>query len=69
MINKTIKPKQVAVSGYSKEELKKKEYKKNAIQAAKDLHYSDKVISKLYNAETDEEVSRIMYDARHGYIK
>lgn len=41
-------------------------YKDRAITAAKELCYGPKVIEKIKNAETDVEVERIMYDARHG---
>lgn len=43
-------------------------YKKKAIQAAKDLHYSRNVINKLVMAKSDGEVERIMIAAREGKI-
>ena len=39
-------------------------YKKQAIQAARDLYYDEEVIARLKNAKTDAEVSRIMVKAR-----
>lgn len=39
-------------------------YKTSAIKAARELFYGDEVIQRLKNAETDDEISRIMSDAR-----
>ena len=39
-------------------------YKKQAIQAAKELYYDKEVIARLENAKTDADVSRIMVKAR-----
>lgn len=41
-------------------------FRKDAIQAAKDLFYGDIVIDLLKKAETIGEISRIMGDARRG---
>lgn len=41
-------------------------YKGQAIQAAKDLCYGEKVITQLKNAKTEAEISRIMCTARKG---
>lgn len=41
-----------------------KEYKSQAIKAAKDLFYGKKVIEKLKAAESESEISRIMITAR-----
>lgn len=41
-------------------------YKRNAIQAAKDLCYGEKVIAQLKNAKTESEISTIMCKARRG---
>lgn len=38
-------------------------YKRTAITTARDLCYSDEVI-KIHNAKTENEISRIMRDAR-----
>ena len=43
---------------------KYKKYKDDAILAAKQLCYGDDVLSKLYKAKTDSEVSMIMKSAR-----
>lgn len=40
-------------------------YRKEAIRTAKDLCYPQNVIDKLSRAESEEEVSRIMIQARH----
>ena len=39
-------------------------YKRTAITAARDLCYSDEVIMQIRNAKTENEISRIMRDAR-----
>lgn len=39
-------------------------YKRSAIQTATELGYSNTVINELKNAETSEEISRIMMNAR-----
>ena len=39
-------------------------YKRNAIQAAKDLFYGEKVIAQFKNAKTEAEISTIMCRAR-----
>ena len=41
-------------------------YRNHAIQAAKDLHYGEKVIAQLRNAKTEAEISTIMCKARKG---
>ena len=42
------------------------EYQKDAITAAKDLNYGEKVIYKLKRAKTISEIARIMTTARKG---
>lgn len=39
-------------------------YKCKALQAAKDLHYSRRVIQRIEDAKTDAEITRIMVKAR-----
>lgn len=39
-------------------------YKRTAITTARDLCYSDEVIMQIHNAKTENEISRIMRDAR-----
>lgn len=39
-------------------------YKRTAITTARDLCYSDEVIIQIHNAKTENEISRIMRDAR-----
>lgn len=39
-------------------------YKRTAITTAIDLCYSDEVIIQIHNAKTENEISRIMRDAR-----
>lgn len=41
-------------------------YKKQAIQAAKDLHYGKAVVKKLESAKSDIEIERIMATARRN---
>lgn len=41
-----------------------KEYRKNAIEAAKDFDYGEEVISKIKKADTIKEISDIMGKAR-----
>lgn len=41
-------------------------YKNFAVECAYDLKYPKVVIDKVISASTDEEVSRIMCDARNG---
>ena len=45
---------------------KDENYKHWAIQAAKDLHYGEDVIKELKAAKTDDEIDRIMRNARIG---
>lgn len=40
------------------------DYKRRAITAAKELYYPDAVIAKLKEAQTDNEIERIMRFAR-----
>lgn len=47
----------------------KSDYQKEAAKAAKELLYGFKVISMIRNAKSDEEIRRIMCDARNGKIK
>ena len=39
-------------------------YKRTAITTARDLCYSDEVVMQIRNAKTENEISRIMRDAR-----
>lgn len=39
-------------------------YKKEALEAARDLNYSKEVIRKIEDAKSDNEISRIMKTAR-----
>lgn len=41
-------------------------YKRQAIQAAIDLCYSDVIIAQLKQAKSEKEISRIMCNARKG---
>lgn len=43
-----------------------KNYKKQALQAAKDLGYSKTVQNEIREAKTEAEIERIMVTARHG---
>lgn len=48
------------------------DYRRQAIQAAKDLGYSDSVINRIKHAKTDNEITQIMASARNAdcdYIK
>ena len=40
------------------------QYKKEALEAARDLCYSREVINKIREAKSDNEISRIMKSAR-----
>ena len=44
-------------------------YQEDAIQAAEELMYGNKVIAKLRKAKTEGEVCRIMATARHEKIE
>lgn len=44
-------------------------YKEEAIVAAEELYYGPKVINKIKKAKTDEEVCRIMIEARRKKIE
>ena len=46
-----------------------KTYKEDAIQAAKELMYGDKVIERLKKAKTEADICRIMATARNEKIK
>lgn len=54
----------MTTAGIKYNELSDKRYKKFALKAAKELGYSDEVIERIKNAESDFEVSRIMTTAR-----
>lgn len=41
-------------------------YKRHAINAAKELYYPKSVISRLKSAETEKEIQQIMMNARKG---
>jgi hypothetical protein len=43
-----------------------KNVKRSVIKTAEELHYSDDVISKLYLATTESELTRIMRNARQN---
>ena len=43
---------------------KDSDYKKQALKAAKDFYYDDEIIHRIENAKSDNEVSRIMKEAR-----
>lgn len=45
------------------------QYKRQAIKAAKDLLYGNKVIKKIKKAKTEGEIDRIMRAARHEHFK
>lgn len=40
------------------------DYKKQALKAARDFYYDDEIIHRIENAKNDNEVSRIMKEAR-----
>ena len=44
-------------------------YKPNALKAAIDLGYSEEVIAKVRRAKSDNEISRIMMEARKERFK
>lgn len=44
-------------------------YKKDAMQAATDLKYGHKVVTKIASAKNEAEVCRIMYNARNKKIE
>ena len=46
-----------------------KAYQEDAIQAAADLMYGDKVIARLEKAKTEADICRIMATARNEKIK
>ena len=46
-----------------------KTYQEDAIQAAEDLMYGDKVIARLEKAKTEADICRIMATARNEKIK
>ena len=41
-------------------------YKRHAYVAARELGYSSKILEKIRNAETEDEIRRIMTNARKG---
>lgn len=41
-------------------------YKSDALEVARDLCYDQEIIKKIKNAKSDEEISRILHDARNG---
>lgn len=45
-----------------KKELNK--YRKDAITAARELYYPQEVVKKIQKAETEDEISKIMFNAR-----
>lgn len=46
-----------------------KTYQEDAIQAAEELMYGDKVIARLEKAQTEADICRIMATARNEKIK
>ena len=46
-----------------------KTYQEDAIQAAEDLMYGDKVIARLEKAKTEADICRIMATSRNEKIK
>lgn len=46
-----------------------KTYQEDAIRAAEELMYGDKVIARLENAKTEADICRIMATARNEKIK
>ena len=42
-----------------------KNYKKEAISIARDLHYSNYILTRLNNATTECEICRLMIEGRH----
>lgn len=46
-----------------------KTYQEDAIQAAKELMYGDRVIARLKKAKTESDICRIMATARNEKIK
>ena len=47
-----------------KQEQKLRSYKKEATTAAKELCYPKEVITKIQQEKTEDEISRIMFNAR-----
>ena len=45
------------------------DYRRRAIQAAKDLYYGDHVINLVKKARSIDEIAKIMNSARHNYYK
>lgn len=50
--------------GYHKDDLST--YRQQAIDAATDLHYGDDILSAIYSAKSQIEISRIMTTARNA---
>lgn len=46
-----------------------KAHQRSAIKAARELRYDEKVVKKIQEAETIDQISRIMTDARHAQIE
>lgn len=42
------------------------QWKENALIAAKELFYGEKVIQKILNAKTESQAARILYGARNA---
>lgn len=66
---------QVIIQGLDEEKLKqpykghhKTDYRKEAIKAAQELCYDYRIIIMIQNAETEEEITRILHDARTGKL-
>ena len=47
-----------------KQEQKLRSYKKEATTAARELYYPPEVLRKIQQAKTEDEISRIMFNAR-----
>lgn len=44
-------------------------YRRDAMEAAKDLRYGPEVVERIKNAKTDREIERIMITARHEQME
>lgn len=46
-----------------------KEYKKDAVKAAKDLKYGNSAVKKIKEAKNEAEIQRIMITERHKQLE
>lgn len=44
-------------------------YRSNALKAAKDFGYGDEIIAKIKMSKSDNEIAKIMKEARHAKFK